>query len=796
MARGRDGLVDFLPRLAALLAERAQLEELGAVVLDQTVSALKARAAFVHLLEDDRTLRLLGQRNLPADLVERLQRVSRDAPLLTARVVRTREMQVVEDVAALDPRLTETRDVLDRTHARSMVVVPLPAFGRLVGVLTYVLARPHRFTSDEVAGIRAVAGVFAVGLAHAAMYERCLQSEASLRRSEESLARAQRMAHLGDWEWDLRSHAVRWSEEVYRLFGFRPREIAPTYEAFLDRVHPDDRNLVRGTIETALVGGGTYQVDHRIVRRDGVERVVHEVVEVARDPTGRPVRLSGTVQDVTERKRAEEAVAESERRFRAIFDGAAIGIALVDMGGRIVASNPALQRMLGYEEQQLRGTPFPDITHPDDVEKDLALFRELAAGRRDHYQIEKRYYRRDGKLIWGRLTVSLVRGARGEPQFAVGMVEDITERKRFEEERERLHEQLEVERRWLRTVFESSPVGIVLVEGVRAARIRANPRMVDLVGRPLGPGEPVERLAEFLLRLDGRPLSRQDVRSLAALTGESVVGVEVVLRRPDGRELFALVNAVPTRDRQGRQIGSVVIFNDVTALKELERLREEWTSVVAHDLRQPLTVIQGALGILRRSLQGAAPRETGNRALEHITSAATTLDRMVRDLLDVSRIEARRLRLERQPVSLPALARAVVERMASALQGHPVRVEVRGDVPLVRADPGRIEQVLVNLLSNAVKYGYPATEIRVEIERRGAVVQVAVTNQGPGIAPEDIPHLFTRFHRTRAAAGEGVPGLGLGLYIARGLVEAHGGRIWVESVPGRTTTFRFTIPIP
>jgi signal transduction histidine kinase len=124
-----------------------------------------------------------------------------------------------------------------------------------------------------------------------------------------------------------------------------------------------------------------------------------------------------------------------------------------------------------------------------------------------------------------------------------------------------------------------------------------------------------------------------------------------------------------------------------------------------------------------------------------------------------------------------------------------VRVELRGEVPPLEADPARLEQVLVNLLSNAAKYSFPETEILVEVEPREREVMVSVTNLGQGIPPEEQEAIFTRFRRARAATEAGVPGLGLGLYITKGLVEAHGGRIWVESEVGKSTTFRFTLPL-
>ena len=165
---------------------------------------------------------------------------------------------------------------------------------------------------------------------------------------------------------------------------------------------------------------------------------------------------------------------------------------------------------------------------------------------------------------------------------------------------------------------------------------------------------------------------------------------------------------------------------------------------------------------------------------------------MIDDLLDVSRVEGRRLTVEPEPVSLPVVLAEVIA--LSPEVAHRCRTEIAPEAARANVDTERFVQLMSNLLSNAVKYGDPDTPIDVRVEPDGDKVRVTVTNEGPGIAPDEIPRLFSRFARTRSARSGSAPGLGLGLYICRSIVEGHGGKLWVESGPGNKTHFRFTVP--
>ncbi|MGK3998993.1 PAS domain S-box protein [Sorangium sp. So ce1024] len=489
--------------------------------------------------------------------------------------------------------------------------------------------------------------------------------------------------------------------------------------------------------------------------------------------------------ELTERRQAEPSLRASEERFRLTFENAPIGMAIVALDGGFIRVNHVFCEIVGYTADELTRLRFHDITHPDDVDADVGLLERLRRGEIPRYQLAKRYIHKRGTMIPVVLHVSVVRDERGEPVHYISQVEDVTARKRAEEERERLLAQLDTERRTLRTIFDSAPVPLLLVEKYDAGRVIANPHALELIG-----GAPAHaRYIGRLRRQDGTPIPLDDLPSSRAMRGETITGEEVVIVRTDGACRTFLVAAAPLRDGAGVITGAVVAGEDITPLKELERMREEWTSVIAHDLRQPISTI-----VFKASLLAKQPQSSD--VAQHILASATQLNRLITDLLDVSRLESHRLELSRAEVDLPALLRATVERTADATRGRRVDVEAPSDVPPLLADPGRLEQVLTNLLSNAAKYGAPGTPIRAAVERRGGEVLVAVENEGEGIAPEDLPRLFTRFYRTRGARTGGAAGLGLGLYIAHGIIEAHGGRIWAESTPGKKTTFRFALPLP
>ena len=226
-------------------------------------------------------------------------------------------------------------------------------------------------------------------------------------------------------------------------------------------------------------------------------------------------------------------------------------------------------------------------------------------------------------------------------------------------------------------------------------------------------------------------------------------------------------------------------------VRDLEGTQREWAAVIAHDMRLPLVAIEHSEELLGKV---SSQDEEAARARRRISEATRMLHRMVDELTDVSIIESGRLEIRcEEGIRLSPLVHGIVDALTAVLPAHRVLVEVPADLPFVEADPGRIAQILGNLLTNAGKYGKVGTPIRIDATPKERVVEIGVTSEGATLAPDQIPRLFSRFYRAPTQGGSAIEGLGLGLYIAKRLVESHGGTIWATSQNG-VTSFRFTLP--
>ena len=363
----------------------------------------------------------------------------------------------------------------------------------------------------------------------------------------------------------------------------------------------------------------------------------------------------------------------------------------------------------------------------------------------------------------------------------------------------RRHRRERLARADLETLIDTSPVGVVVFDAVTGTPVSFNREMrrmlEDLRAQQ---GGSVEQLLDVLTvrRADGREISLEDFPLAGVLSAsETVRAEEIVIEAPGGRSLTALVNATPIRSEEGEVVSVVVTLQDMTRLVELELLRAEFLGMVSHELRAPLASIKGSATTLLRSPTSLDPAET-LLFFRIIDQQADRMSDLITDLLDMARIDAGTLSVAPEPSEPGALVEEARSTFLSAGGRNNLRIDLPQGLPIVLADRRRVVQVLGNLLANAARHSPESSVIRVNAAQEGIHVAFTVTDEGQGLSPDVRSHLFRKFSRIDGNDREGsVEGSGLGLAICKGIVEAHGGRIWAESEgAGLGSRFTFTLP--
>lgn len=514
------------------------------------------------------------------------------------------------------------------------------------------------------------------------------------------------------------------------------------------------------TIEsTGCLGGKTLLITHTgMVYRDKLA-----VLEV--------------FSDITERKKIEEALRESEKRFRVIFNDAAIGITLADIEGHPVEVNSTFQKMIGYTRKELRHMFFTNFTHPEDVPLDIKEYEQMKKGLRDSFNVEKRYIRKDGQAIWVNLTVSLVRNEKGEPKFTVGVVRDITEHKKTDEGL-----------KFYSKAVEEAPDGV---------------QIIDLDGRIIYSNKAVEEIYGFSPEeYYGKNVNEMnadskfaDIVILPSVRMRGYWSGELQVKHKDGRIITIWLKAAMVKNAKGEPLAMIGIIRDVTERKELEKHKDDFISVATHELKTPLTSIKLFSQILRKRVVELQDNQLADLILR-IDGQADKLINLVRNLLDATKLESGKITFKKDNFSLNNLIKEVTKDIKTIDSKHQILVE--GKVKeRIQADKYRISQVLMNLLTNALRHSPDSEKIIIRATPVSkSEVLVSVQDFGEGIPKYKQAHLFERFYQAHAN-GEGKEqflGTGLGLYISSEIVKSHGGKIWMESQAGRGSTFYFTLP--
>ena len=363
----------------------------------------------------------------------------------------------------------------------------------------------------------------------------------------------------------------------------------------------------------------------------------------------------------------------------------------------------------------------------------------------------------------------------------------------------RAHQSEQQARANLEALIETSPVGVVVFDARNGNLKSCNREARRIVESLRTPDILPEELHKAVMcrRADGREMAFDQFTQQQTMNSfDTVRAEEVVLSMPDGRSVTTLLNATPIPSVGGTVESMVVTMQDLAPLEDLERSRAEFLGLVSHELRAPLAAIKGCAATVRGAARILDPAEV-RQFFRIIEEHADQMDGLIGDLLDAGRIEAGMLSVDPEPAEIAGLVEQARNTFLSGGGRHTVQIDLPPDLPRVMVERQRIVQVLNNLFSNASRHSPESSPIQVAAERDGVFVAVSVSDEGRGVPPDQLPHLF-RKHATLAGSEQqgGVRGAGLGLAISKGLVEAHGGRIWAESGgAGRGTRFTFTIPV-
>lgn len=617
-----------------------------------------------------------------------------------------------------------------------------------------------------------------------------------LRDREAKLAEAQRVAHLGSWDYDVANDRLTWSEELYRIFGKDPATFTPSMHSSMRRYHPDDVKRIDTLIRRALSTGDPFEFDVRITLDNGEERVLQAIGRAELSPSGRPVRLYGVAQDITGRTRAEEALGASEQRFRNFHAQAPVMMTVIGADGRFrEVSNFWLERM-GYERHEAIGREAHEFITPESHRRLLEeADRTVLAGERVVRSTPLTAIRKDGATVDLLTTCLIEMDADGRFRGVVTVGVDVSHIKAAEEASR------ENEARY-RALVEYAPEAIAVMDAETGTFIDMNAAAERLFGytreQTLG-HSPLEFCPDT--QPDGTPSKEAVAQHIArVLAGETPTYV-FFATHSSGREILIEVRSALLPAKGRTLIRSSI--TDITELKALqERVRHDdrmaaigvLAAGVAHEVGNPLL----ALSMAVQSLERRPSDEYSHKKLRLISEHIERISKIVRQMSDLARPrDPKRLAVDVNRVVARALEIVRYDRRAKEVK---LRFEPADDLPFVVAIEDQLMQVCLNLCLNAldaVAENPPTRPKSIDVrtsrvERDGReFVRVGFADTGPGIPAAVRPRVFQPFFTTKAPG----TGTGLGLSVSHRLIEEHAGRLDFECGDESGTEFFFELPV-
>jgi PAS domain S-box-containing protein len=621
------------------------------------------------------------------------------------------------------------------------------------------------------------------------------QSELALSNSETHLRTLLQTIPDLIWLKDTKGVYLTCNTMFERFFGAREADIVgKTDYDFVDRELADS---FRANDLKAMEAGKPTSNEEWISFADDGHRAFLETIKTPMyDSDGSLIGILGIGRDITSRMLAEQKLKQSEERFRAIFDQAPIAIALIDLQGHPIISNPPLSKMLGYSTDELSKMTFAEFTWPEDIDKDMNQFTDLLAGKISGYSMEKRYIHKNGKLIWANLFVTTLRDNNGMLSEIFAMVGDITEKKGAEAKLSNSEERFKI-------LFDYAPDAYFLTD-LKGNIIDGNIAAVKMIGYDIN-----ELTGKSFFKLELIPPS--EFLKAAALLAKNLLGQATgpdvfVLNQKSGSKISVEISTYPVRIQDQNIV--LGIARDITKRKsaekelieakekaeESDRLKSAFLANMSHEVRTPLNSIIGFSELL---VDPDFEEDQKNEFIQHIIASGNNLLNIISDIMDISKMESGEITIRKTHLNAQKYISDVYEQFSFLAGTHKLELILslpdNDEKTVIFADSERLMQIFNNLLGNALKFT-PEGKIEIGYQPIGKMVEFFVKDTGIGIPTEYHDKIFDRFRQVEGENTRKYGGNGLGLAITKKLVELMGGKIRLESKVGEGSKFYFTMP--
>jgi PAS domain S-box-containing protein len=836
-----------LQDVTARFAAAQSLDEVRRIILSQVLSALGADCGAVRHVAGDRLVvdtQDLGQRAVAehAPHFEPLPLLARHPAVDAARSGQAVFIPHAAEIIRRYPRLAP---IVTEQHAQAIAHLPLKRGEEVFGILSLRFAEPHPWDSAEQAYALALADRVAIAYERARLYEADQHARAGLLERERHLHLALESARMAAWTWDPFQNQFETTDSFVTIYGLSPSDYAGQRFAL---VHPDDRERHREIVTRAVATQNPYHSEFRVIRPDTGQIVwLDERGVPLFDPAGQWRVIAGVVIDVTERKRAEQALRASEARYRELADAMPQLVWTSDPDGVVDYYNSRAGEYATAVHNVGGGWDWQMALHPDDLAPTVAAWQE-ALGGGQQYAFEHRFQMRDGTYRWHLSRAMPSRAPDGRIIKWFGTATDIHEQYQVTQDArmladigeiirltadaeimltqvtEVLGEYLQIRRCMVIEIYVPENRGVIrrqycrdvepvateyqLTEYSEVAQVEIDQgRTIVNVDSQVDPR--TAELYEATYQPHGErayvavPLMRDGKRNGTLWVSDDVPrqweAREVVLLETVAERVWLAIERLRAEQAlRANEERLQLLYNQEQAARAqaeaASRLKDEFLATVSHELRTPLTSILGYAQMIqaRRHDQAYVVR-----TIDKIVSSAKAQAQLIDDLLDVARIVTGKLRVEPRPIDMGEVLQAAVEALRPAIDAKGIRlfIDMRPTAHAIIGDPNRLQQVVWNLVSNAVKFTPAGGVVRVRFQTNQHQALLAVSDTGQGISAEFLPYVFDRFRQAEGSSTRAQGGLGLGLAIVRHLVEMHGGMVQVES-PGIGKGATFTVVLP